>query len=103
MLTVIEEDAPLSVERKHGKLLLRVRPGMGEQARQAVVEEWYRRLLKQEAPPLIGVKVERFFVQRMKTKWGSCNHAASTIRLNTSSSTKWFACWSRPTAPASSR
>jgi len=33
--------------------------------------------------PLMGVKVERFFVQRMKTKWGSCNHKARTIRLNT--------------------
>src|SRR6266540_546311 len=32
---------------------------------------------------LVGVKVERLFVQRMKTKWGSCNHAARTIRLNT--------------------
>ncbi len=90
MLTVIEEDAPPSVERKHGKLLLRVRPGMSEQARQSVVEEWYRRLLKEAVPPLIarwepliGVKVNRFFVQRMKTKWGSCNHAAGAIRLNT--------------------
>ena len=33
--------------------------------------------------PLMGVKVERFFVQRMKTKWGSCNPAPRSIRLNT--------------------
>ena len=33
--------------------------------------------------PLLGVSVNRFFVQRMKTKWGSCNHDARTIRLNT--------------------
>ena len=32
---------------------------------------------------MIGVKVERFFVQQMKTKWGSCNPAARSIRLNT--------------------
>ena len=31
----------------------------------------------------MGVKVERCFVQRMKTKWGSCNHRARTLRLNT--------------------
>ena len=31
----------------------------------------------------MGVKVRRFFVQRMKTKWGSCNHHAGLIRLNT--------------------
>lgn len=29
------------------------------------------------------LSTRRFFVQRMKTKWGSCNHGARTIRLNT--------------------
>jgi hypothetical protein len=33
--------------------------------------------------PVIGATVERFYVQQMKTKWGSCNHHAGTIRLNT--------------------
>ena len=32
--------------------------------------------------PLLGVKVNQFFVQRMKTKWGSCNSPAGNIRLN---------------------
>jgi len=31
----------------------------------------------------LSVRVDRIFVQRMNTKWGSCNHAARTIRLNT--------------------
>ena len=31
----------------------------------------------------MGVKVERFFVQRMKTKWGSCSPGSKSIRLNT--------------------
>jgi len=51
---------------------------------------WARRLLKAAAAPhlkhwerLIGVHVEKVFVQRMKTKWGSCNQGARTIRLNT--------------------
>ena len=90
MLTVIEDDAPASVELKHSKLLLRVRSGIREEARHAVIDQWYRRQLKQTVPPLIarweplmGVKVERLFVQRMKMKWGSCNHRADSIRLNT--------------------
>jgi predicted metal-dependent hydrolase len=29
------------------------------------------------------VRVGRFFVQRMKTRWGGCNAKARTIRLNT--------------------
>ena len=32
---------------------------------------------------MIGVRARRYFVQRMKTKWGSCNHRAGAIRLNT--------------------
>ncbi|MFZ0948401.1 MAG: M48 family metallopeptidase [Candidatus Sulfotelmatobacter sp.] len=32
---------------------------------------------------VIGVTVHRVFVQKMKTKWGSCNPAARSIRLNT--------------------
>lgn len=71
-------------------MLLRVRPRTAEDKRQALVEEWYRAQLKEAVPPLLarwqpllGVGVERFFVQRMKTKWGSCNHKARTIRLNT--------------------
>ena len=90
MLTVIEEDSPASIELNHSKLLLQVRPGTSEEAKQAIVDEWYRRLLRQTIPaliarwePVIGVDVERCFVQHMKTKWGSCNHHARTIRLNT--------------------
>lgn len=90
LLSVIEEDTPPSVEIRHSKLLLRVRPGTTGLRRQAVVEMWYRQQLKQEVPlllgkwePILGVKVGRFFVQRMRTRWGSCNPRARTIRLNT--------------------
>ncbi len=55
-----------------------------------IVAGWYRQLIKGALPPLIeksepllSVKVTGFFVQQMKTKWGSCNPMARTIRLNT--------------------
>ena len=71
-------------------MLLRVRPENDDHKRQAIVEEWYRAQLKQAVEPLItkwepliGVKVKQFFVRRMKTKWGSCNSVAQSIRLNT--------------------
>jgi predicted metal-dependent hydrolase len=90
LLKVIEGDAAPSVAWQYSSLLLRVRPGTDAKKKQAIVEAWYRQQLKQAVPhliarwePLLGVKVERFFVQRMKTKWGSCNHGARTIRLNT--------------------
>lgn len=78
------------VELKHNQMLLQTRPATNEQKKQAVLEEWYRSQLKQTAPPLIarweplmGVKVERFFVQKMKTIWGSCSRGSASIRLNT--------------------
>ncbi len=90
LLTVTESDEPPAIELKHRRMLLRVRPGTGVDKRRELVEEWYRERLKEAVPPLLarwqpllGVSVERWFVQRMKTKWGSCNHKAHTIRLNT--------------------
>jgi predicted metal-dependent hydrolase len=90
LLTVSESDEPPAIEVKHSRMLLRVRPRTDEDKRRALVEEWYREQLKEAVPPLLarwqprlGVRVERFFVQRMKTKWGSCNRKARTIRLNT--------------------
>ena len=59
-------------------MLLRVRPGTDQPKRHALVEDWYREQIKKAVPPLLarwqllmGVRVERFFVQRMKTKWGA--------------------------------
>ena len=90
LLKVVEDDAAPAVELKHSKMILRVRPGTDDEKKQAIVEEWYREQIKEAVPPLIakweplmGVKVERFFVQQMKTKWGSCNPGTRSIRLNT--------------------
>jgi predicted metal-dependent hydrolase len=90
LLTVIERDGPPSIEIKHSRLLLRVPPRTGEAKRQALVEAWYREQLKEALPrllsrwqQLLGVSVQRFFVQRMKTRWGSCNPRTGAIRLNT--------------------
>jgi predicted metal-dependent hydrolase len=90
LLKVTESDEAPAVELERNRMLLRVRPGASDEKKQTILEEWYREQLKQAAPPLIakwepilGVRVKRFFVQRMKTKWGSCNHNSGSIRLNT--------------------
>ena len=84
-----EADAPPKVELGHARMRLRVRPGAGAAQRHEVVEGWYRQQLRDAALPLIarcerrlGVKCAGLFDQR-KTRWGSCNSSASTIRLNT--------------------
>lgn len=90
LLKVIEADRPASVELGHGRMILRVRRGADKAKRKAIVEEWHREQLRKAVPPLIekwerlmGIRVKRFFVQRMKTKWGSCNDRAGSIRVNT--------------------
>jgi hypothetical protein len=42
--------------------------------------------------PTLGVTVERVFVQKMKTRWGSCNPACKSIRLNTELAKKPVGC-----------
>jgi len=90
LLTVYESYKPPSIELKHSSILMRVRPSTDKNKRRVLVEKWYREQLREAVlpllarwQPLLGVRVERFFVQRMKTRWGSCNHKARTIRLNT--------------------
>ena len=89
LLKIVEQDVAPIVSLQHSTLWLQVRSGTDEARKQAVVAEWYRVQLKQAAPPLIakweplmGVQVARFFVQHMKTRWGSCNPNAGSIRLN---------------------
>ena len=90
LLVIQENHGPLSIQLKHRHMLMCVRRHTGRLRRDALMEQWYREQLKAAVPPLltrwqplIGVEVKRFFVQRMKTMWGSCNHNARTIRLNT--------------------
>jgi predicted metal-dependent hydrolase len=65
-------------------------PATTQEQKQILIDQWYRETIKdviqsliKKWEPIMGVKVERFFVQRMKTKWGSCNPLAKSIRLNT--------------------
>lgn len=90
LLTVVEADARPAVELKHRTMLLQVRPGSDEAKKQDVVENWFREQVRRAATdviarwePRIGVTVTGFYVRRMKTRWGSCNSKAGTIRLNT--------------------
>mgnify|MGYP003346749168 CR=1 FL=1 len=89
LLKVIYADAVPDLQLKHSTLLLSIRPGTSADRRQALLDGWYRKQLKAAIPALIktweprlGVKVERFFVQRMRTRWGSCSPSTRSIRLN---------------------
>ncbi len=90
LLTVVECDTKPSVTVDHKRITLSVRPGSDHAKRASVIHEWHKSLLHEFIPTLIskwgpklGVQVTGYFLQRMKTKWGSCNHKAGHIRLNT--------------------
>ena len=90
LLRVIEKDAPVAIELTHRYLRLQIRPGMDSSRRAELLEQWYRTRIHQALPallakwePILGVNINRVFVQRMKTRWGSCNPGSGAIRLNT--------------------
>ena len=90
LLKVVERNAKPFVALDHKRIVLTVRPNSGRAKRAEIIHEWHKALLHEVVPLLIqkwerklGVKVRGYFLQRMKTKWGSCNHRAGHIRLNT--------------------
>lgn len=90
LLSVRYQDAKPSVVLDHRRITLTMRPGASAAKRAEVVHEWHKSLLHGVVPALIskwekrlGVRVTGYFLQRMKTKWGSCNHSAGHIRVNT--------------------
>jgi len=90
LLTVVEHDAKPFVSLDHRRIMLSVRPGSDQAKRATVIHDWHKALLHELMPALIrqwepglGVRVAAYFLQRMKTKWGSCNPEARHIRINT--------------------
>jgi len=90
LMTVAYQETKPFVSLDHKRITLTVRPGSDAAKRATVIHEWHKLLLHDVVPPLIKkwerklkVNVTGYFLQRMKTKWGSCNHRAGHIRLNT--------------------
>jgi predicted metal-dependent hydrolase len=90
LLELAFADAAPAVSLTRRKLHLQVRRDADPARREEVLDSWYRQQVREAVPallekwqPLLGVRAERVFVQRMKTKWGSCTPASGYIRLNT--------------------
>lgn len=99
LLKVFERDAPAEVRLEPGRMILGIRAGTETLRRQAIVDEWYRGLLHEALPkliakwePIMGVRVNRCVVRKMKTRWGSCTPRTRRIRINTDLAKKPPAC-----------
>ena len=90
LLSIAEVNDKPAVKLSHRRVTLQVRPGSSPEQRAEVMHAWHKSLLHAVVPGLIakwgvklGVDASGYFLQRMKTKWGSCNPAKRHIRLNT--------------------
>ncbi len=90
LMTVHYQNCKPSVVLGNKRMTLSVRPDCSAEKRAEVMHEWHNTLLHDAVPPLIQkweqkfkVRVSAYYLQRMKTRWGSCNPAAGSIRINT--------------------
>lgn len=95
VLRVEEREGAPSVQLTPRRLRLTIRRGTDRAGRRAIVEAWYREELRAALPALLarwekrlGVKTKHVYIRRMKTRWGTCNPRARTIRLNTELATR---------------
>lgn len=70
-------------------LLLKVKIGTSKEGKARIMNEWYRKELKKQIPPLIEkwekeicVHANKWGVKQMRTKWGACNTDAKRIWIN---------------------
>lgn len=90
LLRIIEHDAPPKIEIKTKTYIdLYLRPNTTTEQRHTIINEWYRKVLKDQIPAIIdkwekviGVTVEEWAVKQMKTKWGTCNIEKGRIWMN---------------------
>lgn len=99
LLRIRETDSVAVVQLRARTLDLHVKPGADASQRKDVLEAWYRNQIREALPPLLtkwqrvmGVNPRRIHLQRMKTKWGSCNPKLKSIRLNSELARKPVEC-----------
>ncbi len=89
LLKVEEGERAPAVTVQHRHIVVHVEPMAPACRRKAVLDDWYRRELRSAATPIaarwektLNLQLKRFFIQRMRTKWGSSNPQRGSIRLN---------------------
>ncbi len=99
LLNIIKEDRPPKLILQVRTMDVYIRPDSSREKIKEVIEEWYRSQMKKNIPDLIdkwekilNVKVKKFGIKKMKTKWGTCNGKAGKIWINLELAKKPFRC-----------
>ena len=78
-----------SVKLYCGRLVLSVNPASSTESKLHLLDEYYRSRLKLKVPDIVqkwsqvtNIKCNAWHIQKMKTKWGSCNVEERRILLN---------------------
>lgn len=89
LLHIVEGQGRPSIEIEHKKIALRVPEAVTFEAKEQLLDELYRREARLALQPLaakweknLGIEINHIYLQRMKTRWGSCNPQKGNIRLN---------------------
>ncbi|WP_430452573.1 M48 family metallopeptidase [Rhodopirellula europaea] len=90
LLSCVEQSGRPGVKVSASRLTVFTKPNSNKIDRERLLSAWYRQQTREAAASLIAnwekvldVSVSKIFVQKMKTRWGSCNPTRRTIRLNT--------------------
>jgi predicted metal-dependent hydrolase len=77
------------VDITHKKIVISSPTVVPQDRLRTLMDEHYRAVLREKASELVAqwesrleVQVNQLFIQRMKTKWGSCNPSNRNIRVN---------------------
>jgi predicted metal-dependent hydrolase len=89
LLRIKEDGSKATVSLGSRALDLTVPKGAPFELREEILTKWYRAELRERAAPVLAkwakklhVDLSCFYIQRMKTKWGSSNPTRRTVRLN---------------------
>ena len=84
---LVEGASHLTLDHKH--IILHLSSSATDAKKKSMLGDFYRNELRAEAQKMIdhwleiiGVSLDKFFIQSMKTKWGSCSPHHRSIRLN---------------------
>lgn len=88
-LVLTERSGNPKIAIDKGCMKMFVRPNSTKAKKQEFLDKWYRTVLKETAPGIIkkweirmGLEVQKLYVRKMKSHWGSCNCEKQTLRLN---------------------
>jgi len=88
-LELIERRGNPKIIIEDGLMKMYVRPLSTKAKKLEFMDKWYRRIIKEAAEPLIkkwetilNMEINKLYIRKMKSHWGSCNYQRQTLRLN---------------------